>query len=181
YGLDNPKCAHFARQCLIARRMVERGVRFVQIYSGGEENEKSWDGHTNIVKNHGGFAGETDIPIAGLLTDLAARGLLDSTLVIWGGEFGRLPIVQKGGTGRDHNPHAFTTWLAGGGVKGGTLYGETDAIGHKALVNRVSINDLHATILHLLGIDHKRLTYRFNGRDFRLTDVAGNVVKAEVG
>jgi hypothetical protein len=178
YGLDNPKCAHFGRQCLIARRLVERGVRFVQIYSGGEENEKSWDGHTNIAQNHGGFAAETDIPIAGLLEDLKARGLLSSTLLIWGGEFGRLPIVQKGGTGRDHNPHAFTVWLAGGGVKGGTLYGQSDEIGHKALVDRVSVNDLHATILHLLGIDHKKLTYRFNGRDFRLTDVAGNVVKA---
>jgi hypothetical protein len=177
YGLDNPKCAHFGKQCLMARRLIERGVRFVQIYSGGEENEKSWDGHIDIVKNHRGFAGETDIPIAGLLTDLESRGLLDSTLVIWGGEFGRLPIVQKGGTGRDHNPHAFTTWLAGAGVKAGTLYGKTDEIGHKAIVDRVSINDLHATILHLLGIDHKRLTYRYSGRDFRLTDVAGNVVK----
>jgi hypothetical protein len=176
YGLDNPRCAHFGKQCLMARRLVERGVRFVQIYSGGEENEKSWDGHTNIAANHRGFAGETDLPIAGLLTDLASRGLLDSTLVIWGGEFGRLPIVQKGGTGRDHNPHAFTTWLAGGGVKGGTLYGQTDEIGHKAVVDRVSVNDLHATILHLLGIDHKRLTYRYSGRDFRLTDVAGRVV-----
>jgi hypothetical protein len=178
YGLDNPKCTHFARQCLIARRLVERGVRFVQIYSGGMDNELSWDGHTNIVKNHGGFAAETDVPIAGLLTDLQARGLLESTLVVWGGEFGRLPIVQKGGTGRDHNPHAFTTWLAGGGVKGGTLYGQTDEIGHKAAVDRVSVHDLHATVLHLLGIDHKRLTYRYNGRDFRLTDVSGNVVKA---
>ncbi len=177
YGLDNPKCAHFGKQCLMARRLVERGVRFVQIYSGGEENEKSWDGHTNIVSNHSGFAAETDVPIAGLLTDLASRGLLDSTLLIWGGEFGRLPIVQKGGTGRDHNPHAFTTWMAGGGVKGGTLYGRTDEIGHKAQVDRVSINDLHATILHLLGIDHKRLTYRYSGRDFRLTDVAGQVIK----
>jgi hypothetical protein len=177
YGLDNPKCRHFAKQCLMARRLVERGVRFVQIYSGGEENEKSWDGHTNIVANHGGFAAETDLPIAGLLTDLQNRGLLDSTLLIWGGEFGRLPIVQKGGTGRDHNPHAFTTWLAGGGVKSGTLYGKTDELGHKAVVDRVSINDLHATILHLLGIDHKRLTYRYNGRDFRLTDVAGRVVR----
>src|SRR5262249_13991923 len=177
YGLDNPKCTHFAKQCLMARRLVERGVRFVQIYSGGEENEKSWDGHMNIVSNHTGFAGETDIPIAGLLTDLASPGLLESTLGIWGGEFGRLPIVQKGGTGRDHNPHAFTTWMAGGGVKGGTLYGQTDEIGHKAVVDRVSINDLHATILHLMGIDHKRLTYRYNGRDFRLTDVAGRVVK----
>lgn len=177
YGLDNPKSAPFGKQCLMARRLVERGVRFIQIYSGGEENEKSWDGHLNIVQNHTGFAAETDQPIAGLLTDLEARGLLDSTLVIWGGEFGRLPIVQKGGTGRDHNPHAFTTWLAGAGVKGGTLYGKTDEIGHKAIVDRVSINDLHATILHLLGIDHKRLTYRYSGRDFRLTDVAGNVVK----
>ena len=177
YGLDNPKCAHFARQCLVARRLVERGVRFVQLYSGGEENEKSWDGHQDIIKNHRGFAAETDVPIAGLLTDLASRGLLDSTLVVWGGEFGRLPIVQKGGTGRDHNPHAFTYWLAGGGVKGGTLYGQTDDLGFKAEVDRVSVNDLHATILHLIGIDHKRLTYRYNGRDFRLTDVAGNVVK----
>ena len=181
YGLDNPKCAHFGKQCLMARRLVERGVRFVQIYSGGEENEKSWDGHTNILANHGGFAAETDLPIAGLLTDLAGRGLLDSTLVIWGGEFGRLPLVQKGGTGRDHNPHAFTIWMAGGGVKAGTLYGKTDEIGHKAVENRVSINDLHATILYLQGIDHKRLTYRYNGRDFRLTDVAGRVVREIIG
>ncbi len=177
YGIENPQCAHFARQCLIARRMVERGVRFVQIFSGGMENERSWDGHENIVKNHGGFAGETDQPIGALLTDLAQRGLFESTLVIWGGEFGRLPIVQKGGTGRDHNPHAFTTWMAGGGVKGGVRYGETDEIGHKAAVDRVSVHDLHATILHLLGIDHTRLTYRYSGRDFRLTDVEGRVVK----
>jgi len=180
YGLDNPKCTHFAKQCLIARRLVERGVRFVQIFSGGMENERSWDGHQDIAKNHSGFAAETDQPIAGLLTDLKGRGLLDSTLVIWCGEFGRLPLVQKGGTGRDHNPHAFTTWLAGGGAKGGTHHGESDEIGHKAVVDRVSINDLHATILHLLGIDHTRLTYRFNGRDYRLTDVAGEVVKGVV-
>jgi hypothetical protein len=177
YGLGNSKCAHFAKQCLIARRMVERGVRCVQIYSGGMENERSWDGHQNISANHTGFAAETDQPIAALLADLAQRGLLDSTLVIWGGEFGRLPIVQKGGTGRDHNPHAFTYWLAGGGVKGGTLYGKTDELGHKAIEDRVSVHDLHATILHLLGLDHKRLTYRYNGRDFRLTDVFGNVIK----
>jgi hypothetical protein len=177
YGIDNPKCAHFAKQCLMARRLVERGVRFVQIYSGGMENERSWDGHQDIVKNHGGFALETDQPIAALLTDLKGRGLLDSTLVLCCGEFGRLPIVQKGGTGRDHNPHAFTTWMAGGGVKGGVHHGETDELGHKAVVNRVSINDLHATILHLLGLDHTKLTYRFNGRDYRLTDVAGEVVK----
>ncbi len=179
YGLDNPKCTHFAKQCLIARRMVERGVRFVQIYSGGMENQLSWDGHIDILGNHGGFAQETDVPIAGLLTDLETRGLLDSTLVIWGGEFGRLPLAQKGAKpGRDHNPHAFTVWFAGAGVKGGTFHGQTDEIGLRAEVDRVSVNDLHATILHLLGIDHKRLTYRYNGRDFRLTDVAGNVVQA---
>lgn len=176
YGLDNPKATHFAKQCLIARRMVERGVRFVQIYSGGMDNELSWDGHSNIKANHSGFAAETDQPIAGLLADLERRGLLDSTLVIWGGEFGRLPIVQKGGTGRDHNPHAFTMWMAGGGVKAGTLHGATDEIGHKAAVDRVSVNDLHATILHLMGLHHEKLTYRYNGRDFRLTDVAGQVV-----
>ncbi|MCX6895072.1 MAG: DUF1501 domain-containing protein, partial [Verrucomicrobia bacterium] len=177
YGLDDKRCAHFAKQCLMARRMVERGVRFVQIYSGGEENEKSWDGHTNIADNHRGFAGETDRPIAALLTDLKQRGLLDSTLIIWCGEFGRLPLVQKGGTGRDHNPHAFTTWMAGGGVKGGVHYGATDEIGHKAAVNRVSVNDLHATILRLMGMDHLKMTYFFNGRNYRLTDVAGEVVK----
>jgi hypothetical protein len=177
YGLHDPKCQHFAKQCLIARRLVERGVRFVQIYSGGMENEKSWDGHKDIAANHSGFAAETDQPVAALLTDLKARGLLDSTLVIWGGEFGRLPLVQKGGTGRDHNPHAFTIWLAGGGAKGGVHHGETDELGHKAVVDRVSVHDIHATILHLLGLDHERLTFRYSGRDFRLTDVSGRVVR----
>jgi hypothetical protein len=177
YGLDDRRCAHFGKQCLMARRLVERGVRFVQIYSGGEENERSWDGHLNIADNHRGFAGETDKPIAGLLTDLKQRGLLESTLLIWCGEFGRLPLVQKGGTGRDHNPHAFTTWMAGGGVKGGAHHGATDELGHKAVADRVSVNDLHATLLALLGMDHTRLTYRFNGRDYRLTDVAGEVVR----
>ncbi len=171
YGLDQKRCSHFARQCLVARRLVERGVRFVQIYSGGMENELSWDGHKNIDKNHRGFAGETDQPIAALLEDLEQRGLLDETLVIWGGEFGRLPVVQKGGTGRDHNPHAFTVWMAGGGVKPGVHYGATDEVGLKAVENRVSVHDLHATILHLLGIDHRRLTFRYNGLDFRLTGV----------
>ena len=180
YGLENPRCRHFARQCLIARRMVERGVRFVQIYSGGEENERSWDGHANIQANHTGFAGETDQPIAALLTDLENRGLLDETLVIWGGEFGRLPLVQRGGTGRDHNPHAFTVWLAGGGAKGGTSHGATDEIGHRAVEQRVSVHDLHATILHLMGLDHERLTYRYSGRDFRLTDVEGQVVQSVI-
>jgi hypothetical protein len=177
YGLDHPKAGHFARQCLIARRLVERGVRFVQIYSGGMENDLSWDGHNNIAKNHSGFAAETDQPIAALLTDLERRGLLQQTLVIWGGEFGRLPIVQKGSGGRDHNPHAMTYWLAGGGVRGGVSYGATDDIGFKAVENRVSVHDLHATILHLLGLDHKKLTYRYNGRDFRLTDVYGTVIE----
>jgi len=177
YGVDNTRCAHFARQCLMARRLVERGVRFVQIYSGGEENERSWDGHMNIRDNHTGFAAETDQPIAALLADLEHRGLLDETLVVWGGEFGRLPLVQRGGTGRDHNPHAFTTWMAGGGVKGGTFHGATDEIGHRAVDDRVSVHDLHATILHLLGMDHTRLTFRYSGRDFRLTDVHGEVVR----
>ncbi len=178
YGIDRKECAHFARQRLLARRLVERGVRFVQIFSGGMENQLSWDGHVDINGNHRQFAGETDQPIAALLTDLKQRGLLDSTLVICAGEFGRLPISQPGDKpGRDHNPHAFTTWFAGGGVKPGVHWGETDEIGFKAAVNRVSINDLHATILHLVGMDHTKLTYRFNGRDFRLTDVAGEVVR----
>ena len=178
YGVGDEKCDHFAKQCLIARRMVERGVRFVQIYSGGMENQRSWDGHNDIVGNHGGFAGETDKPIAGLLADLDQRGLLNDTLVVWGGEFGRLPVAQKAAKpGRDHNPHAFTYWMAGGGIKGGTSYGATDEIGHKAVDDRVSVNDLHATILHLLGVNHQQLTYRHNGRDFRLTDVAGNVIE----
>jgi hypothetical protein len=177
YGLDDQRCAHFAQQCLIARRLVERGVRFVQIYSGGMENQRSWDGHNDIAGNHRGFAGETDRPIAGLLTDLQQRGLLEETLVIWGGEFGRLPVAQTGKLpGRDHNPHALTCWLAGGGSKAGVSYGATDEIGHRAVENRVSVHDLHATILHLLGFDHKRLTFRHNGRDFRLTDVAGEVI-----
>jgi hypothetical protein len=177
YGLEDEACGHFAAQCLIARRMVERGVRFIQIYSGGMENQRSWDGHNDIVGNHSGFAAETDQPIAALLADLEQRGLLDETLVIWGGEFGRLPVAQKAAKpGRDHNPHAFTMWLAGGGVKGGVSYGETDEIGHKAAVDKVHVNDIHATLLHLLGINHEQLTYRYSGRDFRLTDVAGHVV-----
>jgi hypothetical protein len=178
YGIGDPRCDHFARQCLTARRLVERGVRFVQIYSGGMENERSWDGHVDIKGNHEQFAGETDQPVAGLLEDLSQRGLLDDTLVIWGGEFGRLPIAQTGQKpGRDHNPRGFTVWLAGGGVKGGVSHGATDEIGYAAADSPVTINDLHATILHLLGIDHERLTYTYNGRRFRLTDVAGNVVK----
>lgn len=179
YGFDDPRCRHFAVQCLIARRLVERGVRFVQIYSGGMENQLSWDGHIDIKGNHEQFAAETDQPVAGLLTDLAQRGLFEETLVIWAGEFGRLPIAQTGAKpGRDHNPHCFTAWLAGGGVKGGVSHGESDEVGYKAAVDRVSIHDLHATILHLMGLDHTRLTYRHNGRDYRLTDVAGEVVRS---
>lgn len=178
YGISDPQCDHFARQCLMARRLVERGVRFVQIYSGGMENQRSWDGHIDIKGNHEQFAGETEKPIAALLADLAQRGLLDETLIVWCGEFGRLPIAQLAEKpGRDHNPHCFTAWLAGGGVKGGVTYGESDEVGYKAAVNRVHLNDLHATILHLLGIDHTRLTYKYNGRNFRLTDVAGEVIR----
>ncbi|MBP87951.1 MAG: hypothetical protein CMJ64_14710 [Planctomycetaceae bacterium] len=176
YGTDNPRCSEFAKQALTARRLVERGVRFVQIYSGGFANADCWDAHQNIDANHRQFAGETDQPIAALLTDLKQRGLWASTLVICCGEFGRLPLVQKGGTGRDHNPNAFTTWLAGGGTRPGARYGATDEIGFEAVEDRVSVHDLHATILHMLGMDHQRLTYRFNGRDFRLTDVAGRVI-----
>jgi hypothetical protein len=172
YGLHDKRCGHFARQCLLARRLVERGVRFVQIYSGGMENQLSWDGHSDIHGNHTGFAAETDRPIAGLLADLAQRGLLDSTLVIWGGEFGRLPVAQKSDKpGRDHNPHAFTYWLAGGGVKSGISYGATDEIGFKAVEDRVSVHDLHATILHLLGLDHRKLTFRHNSLEQRLTTI----------
>jgi hypothetical protein len=177
YGIGDERCDHFAKQCLVARRMVERGVRFVQIYSGGMENQRSWDGHADIEGNHRQFAGETDRPVAGLLSDLAARGMLEDTLVVWCGEFGRLPVAQTGAKpGRDHNPHCFCAWMAGGGIQGGVDYGASDEIGYKAAENKVHINDLHATILHLLGIDHERLTYKYNGRRFRLTDVAGEVL-----
>jgi hypothetical protein len=179
YGTADPLCSEFARQCLMARRMVERGVRFVQIYSGGTANEQSWDGHQDIRSNHTDFAGETDRPIAGLLADLEQRGLLKDTLVVWGGEFGRLPVSQLSNgkpTGRDHDPHAGCYWMAGGGVKGGTSYGETDELGYKAVVDVVDIHDIHATILYLLGMDHKRLTYMHSGRRFRLTDVSGRVL-----
>ncbi|MBU6301145.1 MAG: DUF1501 domain-containing protein [Verrucomicrobia bacterium] len=178
YGLDQPHCRHFATQCLTARRLVERGVRFVQIYSGGMENQRSWDGHSDIKGNHSQFAGETDQPVAALLQDLHQRGLLEDTLVLWCGEFGRLPVAQKGAKpGRDHNPHCFTAWLAGGGIKGGVSHGQSDELGHKAAVDKVTVHDLHATVLHLLGLDHEKLTYVYNGRRFRLTDVAGHVIR----
>lgn len=171
YGLDNPRSVSFGSKCLMARRLVESGVRFVQVYSDGE-----WDAHDNLQENHTHHCAATDVPVAGLLTDLEARGLLDSTLVIWGGEFGRMPISQNG-KGRDHNPKGFLQWMAGAGIKGGVSYGATDEIGYEAVENRVSVNDLHATMLHLLGLDHERLTYFHNGRSYRLTDVGGNVIQ----
>ncbi len=170
YGLDRKETKSYGTKCLLARRLVESGVRFVQVYSDGE-----WDAHSNLTANHSGHCLATDIPIDGLLTDLKQRGLLDSTLVIWGGEFGRMPVSQ-GKDGRDHNPQGFLAWMAGGGIKGGTSFGETDEIGYKAVVDPVTVHDLHATMLHLLGVDHKRLTHFHNGRNYRLTDVAGNVL-----
>ncbi|SFH92999.1 DUF1501 domain-containing protein [Planctomicrobium piriforme] len=178
YGVNQNPTAEFGRNCLIARRLVERGVKFVQLYSGGGHLEETWDAHENVEKNHGRHAGETDQPIAALLADLEQRGLLESTLVIWGGEFGRMPFSEGAGKpGRNHNPYGFSMWLAGGGVKGGMAYGATDEFGFTAVENRVHVHDLHATILHLMGIDHTRLTYFHQGRDERLTDVYGNVVK----
>jgi uncharacterized protein (DUF1501 family) len=172
YGLDDAETAEFGRRCLLARRMVERGVRFVQLYCG---DTNGWDGHSDIEGNHGRLARQSDRPIAGLLRDLKSRGLLDSTLLIWGGEFGRTPM-SEGSNGRDHNPHGYCMWLAGGGVKGGQTIGATDAIGLRAAQNRIHVHDLHATILHLLGLNHRRLTFRHNGRNERLTDVAGEVM-----
>ncbi len=162
----------FADSCLVARRLVERGVRMVQVFYGSGQ---PWDDHGNIEKGHRAKAKDSDQAVAGLLKDLKARGLLDETLVLWGGEFGRTP-VSEGSNGRDHNNHGFSVWLAGGGVKGGMAYGATDPFGFQAVENRVHVHDLHATMLHLLGIDHERLTYRYSGRDFRLTDVEGRVV-----
>jgi hypothetical protein len=173
YGIGETDTDEFGRRCLLARRMVERGVRFVQLYSG---DTNGWDAHKDVAQNHGLYCRRTDRPVAGLLTDLAQRGLLADTLVIWGGEFGRMPMSEQG-TGRDHNPWGYSVWLAGGGVQGGFAYGATDPIGLRATENPVHVHDLHATILHLLGIDHERLTYFHSGRDFRLTDVAGRVVR----
>lgn len=171
YGVDRRESKSYGTKCLMARRLIESGVRFVQVYSDGE-----WDAHNKLTENHTGHCLATDVPIAGLLTDLEQRGLLSSTLVIWGGEFGRMPMSQNG-DGRDHNPNGFLQWMAGAGIRGGTSYGQTDEIGYAAVTNRVSVNDLHATLLHLLGIDHKRLTYQHNGRSYRLTDVAGEVIR----
>jgi hypothetical protein len=176
YGLDDPLTERFGRRCLLARRLVERGVRFVQIYSGGGHNDENWDAHGDVNKNHELHCGETDRPIAGLLVDLKRRGLLDQTLIVWTGEFGRTPTAQNG-KGRDHSPRGFTAWLAGGGVKGGQVYGATDDLGYAAVDKKVHVHDLHATVLHLLGFDHTLLTYFHGGRDMRLTDVSGQVVK----
>jgi Protein of unknown function (DUF1501) len=178
YGLDDEYGATriFARECLVARRLIERGVRFVELLCPNVGHDR-WDQHGNLKDGHEKNAKAVDKPIAGLLADLKARGLLDETLVIWGGEFGRTPMAQ-GSDGRDHNPFGFTMWLAGGGIKGGTIYGATDDYGYHAVENKVEVHDLHATMLHLLGMDHKKLTYRFSGRDMRLTDVHGEVVTA---
>jgi hypothetical protein len=171
YGLDDPGTKNFGRQCLMARRFAERGVRFVQV-----THSYKWDQHDNLKSAHAANALEVDRPMAGLLRDLKRRGLLDDTLVWWGGEFGRTPVAQ-GKDGRDHNPHGFTMWLAGGGVRPGICHGATDDFGYFAVEDKVHLHDLHATLLHLLGLDHLRLTYRHAGRDFRLTDVAGEVVR----
>ena len=173
YALESEQTAEFGTRCLLARRMLERGVRFVQLYSG---DTGGWDAHKNVLDNHTTWCGRTDRPISGLFDDLKARGLWDDTLIIWGGEFGRMPMSEQG-AGRDHNPWGYSVVLAGGAVKGGLAYGATDPIGLRAEQNKVHVHDLHATILHILGIDHERLTVKHLGKDERLTDVAGNVVK----
>jgi hypothetical protein len=176
YGIGEKATDTFGRQCLLARRFCEAGVRYIQVTYGDGSANPAWDQHSNLPK-HAEHARAVDRPIAGLLTDLKQRGLLDDTLIWWGSEFGRTPYAEKGGTGRDHNPLGFTVWLAGGGVKPGFAFGATDDFGHQPAVDKVHMHDLHATILHLLGLDHEKLTYRYSGRDFRLTDVHGRVVK----
>lgn len=178
YGVGKDPTAEFGRNCLIARRLVERGVRFVQLYSGGGHLEETWDAHESVEKNHGRHAAETDQPIAALLTDLERRGLLDSTLILWGGEFGRMPFAEgPGAPGRNHNPYGFTMWLAGAGVKGGISYGETDEFGFAAAVDKAHMHDIHATVLHLMGLDHEELSYFHQGRAETLTDVYGRVIQ----
>lgn len=174
YGLDDERTATFGRKCLLARRLVERGVRFIQIYSGGAHNDQNWDAHTDIELNHTKHAGDTDRPIAGLLKDLRRRGLLDETIVVWGGEFGRQPTAEYAkGTGRDHNAYGFTMWLAGGGIKGGVSVGETDELGSAAVTDRCHVKNLHATILTQMGLDPNRLSYFYNGLDQKLVGVEG--------
>jgi hypothetical protein len=179
YGVGEKPTDTFGRQCLMARRLLEAGVRYVQVTYGDNSANPAWDQHSNLPK-HGDHARAVDRPIAGLLTDLKRRGLLEDTIVWWGGEFGRTPYSEKNGTGRDHNPGGFTVWLAGGGFKSGFAYGQTDEFGAAAVTDKVHMHDLHATILHQLGLDHEKLTYRFQGRDFRLTDVAGQVVRSVI-
>ncbi len=177
YGVGKEPTDEFGRNCVVARRLVERGVRFVQLYSGGGHLEDTWDAHKSIEANHGQHAGETDQPIAALLTDLEERGLLESTLVVWGGEFGRMPFSEgQGEPGRNHNPYGFSMWMAGGGVRGGMAYGATDEFGFEAVEDKAHVHDIHATILHLLGLDHERLTYFHQGREESLTDVHGRVI-----
>ena len=174
YGLDNPQTKQFGRQCLLARRLVERGVRFVQLYSGGAHNDDNWDAHTDMERNHNLHAGETDQPIAGLLKDLKQRALLNDTLIVWGGEFGRQPTAEYArGSGRDHNSYGFTVWMAGGGIKGGISVGTTDELGSRAVENVCHVRHLHATILHQLGLDPNNLSYFFGGLDNRLVGVEG--------
>ena len=175
YGMDDPVTANFGRMCLLARRFAESGVRFIQVTHN--DDKVQWDQHANLKRDHEKNAREVDLPIAGLLTDLKQRGLLDDTLIWWGSEFGRTPTAEGTRDGRDHNPEGFTMWLAGGGVKGGFRFGSTDDYGYFAAEDKVHIHDLHATLLHALGLDHERLTYRYAGRDFRLTDVAGIIVR----
>jgi hypothetical protein len=176
YGLDDPQTSEFGGRCLLARRLVERGVRFILLFSGGGPVSAQWDAHDNVVTNHEQMCRWTDKPIAGLLRDLKGRGMLDSTLVVWGTEFGRTPVSENG-KGRDHNPTAFTMWMAGGGVKGGQAVGQTDEIGYKTVGERYHPRDFHATILHLLGLDQMKLTYLHNGRNERLTDFGGRVIE----
>lgn len=176
YGIDDLTSAYFGKQCLMARRLVERGVRFIQVYSGGGHSDQNWDAHGNVNTNHELHCRETDKPMAGLIQDLKSRGLLDETLIVWTGEFGRTPTAQNG-VGRDHSPRGFSAWLAGAGVKTGQAVGATDDFGFKAVENIVHVHDFHATILHLMGLDHTLLTYFHSGRDMRLTDVSGRVVK----
>jgi Protein of unknown function (DUF1501) len=176
YGLGDKATDGFGRQCLMARRLCEAGVRFVQVTYGDNSANPAWDQHSNMPR-HAVHARAVDRPIAGLLADLKQRGLLEDTIVWWGGEFGRTPYAEKNGTGRDHNPGGFTVWLAGGGIKAGFAHGATDDFGHLAAQDKVHMHDLHATILHQLGLDHEKLTFRYSGRDFRLTDVHGHVVK----
>ena len=175
YGIGETATDEYGRQCLLARRLAEAGVRYIQVNYADNSNNPKWDQHSNLAK-HAVHARAVDKPVAGLLTDLESRGLLEDTLVWWGGEFGRTPFAQ-GRDGRDHNPNGFTIWLAGGGVRPGFAYGQTDEFGHKAIVNPVHMHDLHATLLHLLGLDHERLTHSYAGRDFRLTDVHGRIVE----